>query len=85
MEANGISHQLLHRGNEETAHGDSLVAQMDDTAEHKICCRVAKMVKISEVSQILVLVRALATLLQVVETHPRLMRQRLAVMASGLF
>lgn len=63
---------------------DSSVAQVDDIAEHSICCRVARIVMTPVVSQVPVLVRALAGGLQVVETHPHLMTRRLAMVARGL-
>lgn len=65
-------------------HMESPATQADRIAEHPLCCRVARMLRITAILQLPVLVRALVTGLQVVETHPHLMKQRLAMAARGL-
>lgn len=64
---------------------NSAIAQVDDMVETPICCIVAKVVKMLATLEVLVLARAPASGLQVVETRPHLMWQRLAMVARGLW
>lgn len=52
-----------------------------DVGEHTICCRVAKIAKMQEMSQVPVLDRATATELKVAKAHQLLNRQGLAIVA----
>lgn len=67
-----------------TDYEDALVAQVDNIAEHWICCRVARIVAIPAMSRVFVLVRSPATGLLVRETHPHLMQRRVPAGVRGL-
>lgn len=68
-----------------TDHESCSVTQMNDMATHPICCRAVKLVKILAMSQVPALVRAPVAELQVVESHPHLMRRKLAMVTRGLW
>lgn len=67
-----------------TDNENSPGAQVDAMVKHPTSCRVANMVKTPAKSRVSVLVQGPTIELQVAEAHPHLIRQRLAMIASGL-
>lgn len=67
-----------------TGPEDSLVVQVSKIAEHPICCKVARTVRIPVTLRIPELVQGPATALQIVETQTHLLQRRPAKVARSL-